>query len=407
MSPSTPSTPGLQSGAQSGPTNPSEAWLAKLALGPDVLLHKVDLVRGAVLAVGWSEAGYRSASFLDDRILGPHVKGAWLSGGAVAGALAGPTAGAAGALSARRPLHFIFHAGHVGSTLLSRLLDEVPGLPSGPPSGHPMGPASGQSSGQASGEPASPSVASAVLGLREPLPLRTLAEAHDVLGRADSLLSSAQFEALLQMLAASWQRGYAHTQAVVLKATSSTTRVGPALLAALPAARAVCLNLAPEPYLATLLAGENAALDLRGHGPERMRRLQARTTSITTPLHALSLGEQAALAWLAEAWSQRELAQQAGPRILAVDFDELLDNVEGMLAAVLQHFGLDAAAAPLLARSPVLTRYSKATEHAYSPGLRQQVLAQARRDHAVELQRGLRWLETVAAADANFAALMR
>ncbi len=384
MSQSTPSTPGLQSGAQSGPANPSEAWLAKLAAGPDVLLHKVDLVRGAVLAVGWSEAGYRSASFLDDRVLGPGVKGAWLSGGAVAGALAGsgpggPGLGAPGAVAARRPLHFIFHAGHVGSTLLSRLLDEVPGF----------------------------NGAAAVLGLREPLPLRTLAEAHDVLGRPDSLLSSAQFEVLLQMLAASWQRGYAHTQAVVLKATSSTTRVGPALLAALPAARAVCLNLAPEPYLATLLAGENAALDLRGHGPERMRRLQARTTSITTPLHALSLGEQAALAWLAEAWSQRELAQQAGPRVLAVDFDELLGNVEGTLAAVLQHFGLDAAAAPLLARSPVLTRYSKATEHAYSPGLRQQVLAQARRDQSVELQRGLRWLETLAAADANVAALMR
>jgi hypothetical protein len=376
----------------SQPTHPADALLARLAAGPDVLLHKADLVRGAVLAVEWKEAGYRSASFLDDRILGPGVNGAWLSGGAVAAALLSaapaapaatvanpprPSSGVGSQHDVRRPLHCIFHAGHVGSTLLSRLLDEVPGH---------VGPA--------------------VLGLREPLPLRTLAEAHDVLGRADSLLSAAQFGALLQMLAASWQRGYAHTQAVVLKATSSTTRVGPALLAALPAAHAVCLNLAPEPYLATLLAGENAALDLRGHGPERMRRLQARTASITTPLHAMSLGEQAALAWLAEAWSQRELAQQAGPRVLAVDFDELLGNVEGTLAAVLQHFGLAAEAAPLLARSPVLTRYSKATEHAYSPGLRQQVLAQARRDQAAELQRGLRWLETLGAADPKVAALL-
>ncbi|MEY4376816.1 MAG: hypothetical protein RJB26_1366 [Pseudomonadota bacterium] len=359
-----------------------EALLAKLPAGPDVLLHKVDLVRGAVLAVEWSEAGYRGASFLDDRILGPAVKGAWLSGGAVAQALAGqaptPSPSVASGPAARRPLHFIFHAGHVGSTLLSRLLDELP----------------------------APAGGSAVLGLREPLPLRTLAEAGDVLGRADSLLSSAQFGALQQMLATSWQRGYAHTQVVVLKATSSTTRVGPALLAALPAARAVCLNLAPEPYLATLLAGENAALDLRGHGPERMRRLQPRTGSITTPLHAMALGEQAALAWLAEAWSQRELAQQAGTRVLAVDFDRLLGDVEGTLSGVLRHFGLDANAAPLLARSPVLTRYSKATEHAYSPALRQQLLAQARRDQAVELQRGMRWLETLAAADANVAALL-
>lgn len=373
----------------SQPTHPADALLARLAAGPEVLLHKVDLVRGAVLAVEWQEAGYRSASFLDDRILGPGVNGAWLNGGAVAQALASLSASSLAPSPVRRPLHFIFHAGHVGSTLLSRLLDELPGS-----AGHTSGRGGTQPSG------------SAVLGLREPLPLRTLAEAHDALGRPDSLLSSAQFGALLQMLVAGWQRGYAHTQAVVLKATSSTTRVGPALLAALPAARAVCLNLRPEPYLTTLLAGENAALDLRGHGPERMRRLQARTASITTPLHAMSLGEQAALAWLAEAWSQHELAQQAGARALAVDFDELLGNVEGTLVAVLQHFGLEASAAPTLARSPVLTRYSKATEHAYSPALRQQVLAQARRDQAAELQRGLRWVETLGAADPKVAALL-
>ena len=44
-------------------------------------------------------------------------------------------------------------------------------------------------------------------------------------------------DGLLGTLVTAWQRGYADTQAVVLKATSSASRVGVPLLSALPAAR--------------------------------------------------------------------------------------------------------------------------------------------------------------------------
>ena len=171
-----------------------------------------------------------------------------------------------------RPLHFIFHTGHVGSTLLSRLLDET----------------------------------GAVLSLREPLPLRTLADAHDALGRPDSLLGAPQFEALLDMTLRLWSRGYAGTRAVVVKATSSAGRLAPAILARSPASRAVYLNLRAEPYLATLLGGANSATDLRGHGPGRMRRLLAGRELPVEPLHALSPGELAALGWLAESLALRQ-----------------------------------------------------------------------------------------------------
>ncbi len=81
-----------------------------------------------------------------------NLRGEWLPAAAVEQALAG----------ARdvRALHFIFHAGHVGSTLLSRLLDEARG----------------------------------VLSLREPLPLRAIAE-H---------FSPARLELLLRL----WERGF-------------------------------------------------------------------------------------------------------------------------------------------------------------------------------------------------------
>ncbi len=154
-----------------------------------------------------------------------------------------------------RPLHFIFHTGHVGSTLVSRLLDET---------------------GQ-------------VLSLREPLPLRTLAEAHDVLHAPESLLGPQQFDRLLETLLRLWRRGYAATRAVVVKATSSAARLAPVLLERSAGSRAIYLNLRAEPALATLLAGANSLIDLRGHGAERLKRLSARIGSRNrAALHALA-----------------------------------------------------------------------------------------------------------------------
>jgi hypothetical protein len=51
-----------------------------------------------------------------------------------------------------------------------------------------------------------------------------------------------------------------------------------------------------------------------------------------------------------------------------------------------------------LGSHPALTRYSKSPDHEYSPALRAQVLDQARREHAVEMRRGLAWLEAVGRA---------
>ena len=53
--------------------------------------------------------------------------------------------------------------------------------------------------------------------------------------------------------------------------------------------------------------------------------------------------------------------------------------------------------------SPVLTRYSKAPEYAYTPEVRAQILREARRDHRDEIRKGLAWLERLARANAAVA----
>jgi hypothetical protein len=340
--------------------------MLSLAASPDVYLQKVDLARDAALLVQLNESAYRVASFLDDRILAPDVKGGWANLRVVLEA--------AQALGERKPLHFIFHTGHVGSTLLSRLLEE---------SGY-------------------------VLSLREPLPLRTLADAHDTLELPESLLSRRDFDALEQALLTIWSRGYPTTHSVILKATSSACRIAAPLLQRHDRARAVYLNLAAEPYLATLLAGQNSGIDLRGHGPVRIRQLQARIATPLPPLHALSLGEMAAMSWLAETWNQHDAVTRLGARIMTLDFDELLGDIAGGVARVATHFRLpqDSRWLSDIARSPVLTRYSKSPDYEYSPQVRHALLRQSRQNNAVQIAAGLRWLDGLAQSQPAVAELL-
>jgi hypothetical protein len=344
----------------------AEDLLTRLPGSPGTYPQKIDLISETVLLVEFDAHAYRSASFLDDRILGPNTKGAWI-----------PIARAAAAaklVTCARPLHFIFHTGHVGSTLVSRLLDET----------------------------------GTILSLREPLPLRTLAEAHDVLGQSDSLVADSQFDLTFGMLIRLWGRGYQETCCIVLKATSSAGRLAAPILARSERSRAIYLNVQAEPYLATLLAGQNSAIDLRGHGPERMRRLRSLIAAPLTPLSNLSIGELAAMSWLAESWTQRDTLKRFAGRVIALDFDQFLSTIADSMGRILVHFELPADVRYLseVARSPVLARYSKAPEYAYTPDIRAELLRDSRRHNGDEIRKGMDWLERLARSDEPVAEIM-
>lgn len=339
-------------------STPADEVFRRIATSPDIYVHSFDWTRESALVVELSADAYRAASFLDQRVLRPAMKGAQAPLGRVVDAARG--------VQSTVPLHFIFHTGHVGSTLVSRLLEDIGG----------------------------------VLALREPLPLRSLAEIHDTIDRADSLVGVQGFDTLLTAFLRLWSRGYPATKAVVLKATSTAGRLAPVLMTQLPVARAIYLNLRAEPYLAILLGGQNSALDLRGHGSERARRLQALGAPAFSAFHQLSPGERAAMGWLTESWSQAKALDAAGSRMIAVDFDELLGDLRRGIERIVGHLGLETSAGFLdgVAQSPTLTRYAKGPDHAYSPQLRAQVLAQSRAVNAVEIRKGLNWLQAMAGA---------
>lgn len=327
----------------------------QLLADPSLYPQKLDLVGQRALLLRLSRTNYAEASFLDDRILSPTSQAMWMGLDDLTRALAG--------VAFARPLHFIFHAGHVGSTLLSRLLDGADG----------------------------------VLGLREPLPLRTLAEAHDVLGKPDSLLSPNRFDNLLRVQCLLWARGFADTRACIVKATSATARLGPELLGACPMAQAVYIHLPLEPYLATLLAGENSPIDLRGHAGERMRRLARFGVKAPSPAHAMSIGELAGMSWAAERLTEAALIEAAGARVLSINFEQVLAAPESSLRRICAHLQIDAPEDffSQTRKNPAWLRYAKAPEHAYSPNDRAQILAQARVEKAEEIERGLAWVDEI------------
>jgi hypothetical protein len=126
------------------------------------------------------------------------------------------------------------------------------------------------------------------------------------------------------------------------------------------------------------------------------------------PLHALSLGEMAAMSWLAETWNQHDAVTRLGARIMTLDFDELLGDIAGGVARVATHFRLpqDSRWLSDIARSPVLTRYSKSPDYEYSPQVRHALLRQSRQNNAVQIAAGLRWLDGLAQSQPAVAELL-
>lgn len=329
-----------------------------LALSPEVYPHTLDAVNDAVLFVRLTETDYARASFLDQRALAPGTKGDWVHWTAVQAAV--EEAGL------EEDLGFVFHIGHVGSTLLSRLIG-----------GHPS-----------------------VLSLREPLPLRTLAQLQLEIETPESIWSPEDLDARVGVLLGLWSRRFRDGQLAVVKATSFCSELAAPIVARNSRPRAVLMAVRPEPYLATIFAGQNNHLDIRGMATNRLRRLHARIGGPAWRLHELSYGEQVAMTWAAETTSLAEAQASGGERAMWLDFERLLAEPEPTLAEVFAHFGrvVSEVEVAAIAAGPEMRRYAKAPEHGYDAKLRRTVLDQARREHAGEMRKGLAWLERAAGA---------
>jgi hypothetical protein len=320
--------------------------------------HGLDFQNDALSFVRLTRTDYERASFLDDRILTPLTQRQSIAWREVSDSIA------AAALPER--CGFIFHIGHVGSTLLSRLMGAHP----------------------------------AVFSLREPQLLRNYAQLHSEPETQPPAWKGGVLQARLGDSLKLLSRTFDAGQTALIKSTSFVSELAPGLLSRPTASKALLMYVSAESYLATILAGPNSRKETTVLLPSRLRRLQARIGCDAWRLGALSEGESVALGWACEMSGLAHAARIAGARVLRMDFDAFLRDPAAQLLSALRHFNIDAAAAQVQAilRGPDMRRYSKAPEHAYDAALRYEVLQQARAVRGAEIRRGLVWLERAAAA---------
>lgn len=327
------------------PQIPSDQMLAALQRDPCVYPHQFDIVTQRVLLASLPEAALASAVFLDQRVLQPDT----------------PTAvcaweefeKAASAFPPNAPA-YIFHIGHSGSTLLSRLVASAAGAPP----------------------------------LREPLPLRAFAadEANALDGAA--FLSNEERRRRLAL----FERLWARRKGTVLKATSICNNL---IDRVSPDAPVAFIFIRPAAYLTLMLGGANTIVDLRSFAQLRLRRLKAAWPEVGD-LSRFSPGELAAMSWLAETCA----AAAAERSFHGVDFDAFLEEPESALSRLCDALGRPADEAKLrgAVRGPLMQQYSKAPDHAYSPSVRRQIMSEDRTLHAAEIKAGLLWLDRAASS---------
>jgi hypothetical protein len=285
------------------------------------LTQALDPTAGVARLIAMDQDAYRAANFLDDRMLQRPVDAQIVPWTDVETAVA---------TDLRTDARWIFHIGHVGSTLVSRLLGELDG----------------------------------VLAIREPRALRDLA--------LNPPHVRARYVAAVPRL---MSRTFAPKDVACVKATSFVSEIAPELVP--PGERALFMFATPRNYIASILAGENSVKELHALAASRAQRLATRVSALWA---AHSDAELAAVAWACEMTALEAAADATTDRRVEwADFDSMLADMPAELARVTAFFGFAASQERIreIALGPLMTRYSKALEYDYSANLRRELIDEA------------------------------
>lgn len=311
--------------------------------------HMLDIPTDQVLISRLREADFKAASFLDQRIITDSLPRQTAKWSELSELILPPLL---------LP-YFIFHIGHVGSTLLSRLIGEAPD----------------------------------VLALREPHILRNLAEISPIKHEPHSPWSPETYVAR-RALCLSWlSRSFHDKQRTIIKASSFVSEIAGEMMN--PESKAVCLYVSLPRYLETILAGDGSRMEATQLAAPRLVRLNRRMEAPVANLWALSPVQQIALGWLCE---MTALTALEGQNVMWLNFDTFLKEPVKKLWDVSTHFDLsfDKDDVQRLTSGPIMSSYSKAPEHDYSADLRRQLLNQARVQFGADIKHTVDWVEELA-----------
>ncbi len=328
-------------------TNHLDIWLRGLTEDPEVFPHQLDAVNRRLLLVRLTAARVREATFLDQRALDGSEAGAWVP---LAAALAAAPQNAG-------PTGIILHCGHCGSTLVSRLLGELPGA----------------------------------WVLREPLVLQTLAAEARARGTPEARLTPEEFRRSLALIQAAYAKLPPGAQRAIVKHTSLTANLGVELQRGVSPPAVLCLWIPLDDYLAAMLRDPGLREGLRLAAGEWIRDIAAALDDDCPPLADLADGELAALNWTAAQLAFARVRDEPGAQVLNWRFDDFLSEPSAKLGELARHFAL-AANEPALQTalaSPWLGRYAKDPRYPFDTVTRRRELEAAAKQYAAEIRQGL------------------
>lgn len=301
------------------------------------LVQALDPSQGVARLIAMDLESYRRASFLDDRMLETPLDSQVVSWTSIEDAVSNDM---------RSDARWIFHIGHVGSTLASRLLGELDN----------------------------------VLAIREPRLLRDLA-----------LTPSNVRNRYVAPTPRLMSRTFAESQTACIKATSFASEIAVELVP--PQERALLMFATPRNYIGSILAGENSVQEMRLLAGGRAQRLNSRGVY----LPAQNEAGLAAAAWACEMTALEQAAEQMADReILWMNFDRMLGEMEPALTGIAEFFGFETGRVGEIAAGPLIGRYSKALEYDYGPDLRRELISEAAERFGPDIEGALAMLTSAA-----------
>ncbi len=330
-------------------------FLSGLRASPDFLLQDLDFRERRGLVVKISEAAYRQTAFLDERVFTPDTQGAWFP----LGSLLHTTED----LAIKRSPHYIFHVGHCGSTLVSRLLGELP----------------------------------QAFSLREPVSLLALAMIKRDLGRPEAPLESDEWQRFLSMSLGLLARTYHSDDRALIKLTSAAGNLLEPLLEARADSKALLLYVDLETYLATMLRAETTRESLRAYAGAWLADLRQQANHSAFGNLPLDDAQQAVINWLAMLLAFSQATARHPGRTLWLNFDAFLGAPAKHLQDAGNFFELQARleAIEALVQGPLMNRYAKDPQQNFDRHMRQEELAQARQHLEIGIRTALDWAENL------------
>jgi hypothetical protein len=311
----------------------------------------LDVASDRVLLSNLSEQDYRNASFLDRRIITPQLQYQAVKWDVLDGV----------ELPGSRPPHYIFHIGHVGSTLISRLLGESPD----------------------------------VLALREPQILRDLGDIYSKLDNPNAPWSVDKYQSRLNQVVSWLSRTFREDQRAMIKASSFVSNLADDLIGSENTSLFLYVGL--ESYLETILAGEGSRKEAEILAEFRHKQIAANLGVRIEGLDELTPVQKIALGWLSGMITLMKTYDKKDDDVIRWQgFNRFLKDPAHELTEISHHFDIELADVDALISGPIMNRYSKDPNHAYSPDLRNQLLQQARTNYSNNIKATLNWVDALA-----------